>query len=336
MPDLTPRPAGASRRRPRVLLTDFAWPDAEWERAELARQGIELVLAGATDEASLSAQAADVDTILTCWAPVGAVVLEAAKRCRHVGRLGIGLDNIDVAAATRLGLVVTNVPDYCQHEVADHTLALLLALARQVGLIQLDSKSGRYLRREQPVLHRLNTRTLGIVGLGSIGRHVASQALALGLRVLASAHRRPVSMPGVEVCTLDQLLAESDFVSLHLPLTPLTHHFLDARALARMKPGAFLINTARGGLVDPQALAAELASGRLAGAGLDVQEPEPPPLDQPPWNDPRVIVTPHMAFLSVESLEELRRSAVRQVCQFLAGQRPPHVVNPEVFGTARS
>lgn len=310
----------------RVLLTDFAWPDTALERELLADTDAELIVADDTSAETLARLAADVQAILTCWAQVTADVLRAAPHCRHVARMGIGLDNIDVAAATKLGMLVTNVPDYCQTEVAEHTLALLLALGRRVGEFHLATKHGRYDLAGAGPLRRIAGQTLGLVGLGNIGRTVAQKAAGLGLNVIAC-RQSQTPVAGVRVVTFDELLEASDYVSLHLPLSDATRHLVGRPQFERMKPTAFLINTSRGGLVDSGALAEALAAGQVAGAGLDVQEPEPPDLSQPPWNDPRVIVTPHAAFASLESVEELRRRAVGQVIEVLQGRRPPNVVN---------
>lgn len=314
-----------SRRR--VLITDYAWPDLQVERALLDRAGIDLIEAEETEPAALAEAARDVDGLMTCWVNVPAEVIDAASRCRVIARLGIGLDNIDVAVATQRGIVVTNVPDYCLDEVAEHALGLLLALARNIGYFNQQTKSGVYDLVAAPPMRRVAGRKLGIVGFGRIGRTLADRARGLGLDVLVTSRTRQ-DAERVRWCSLDELLAESDYVSLHLPLTDETRHLIGARELALMKPTALLINTARGGLVDHQALAEALAANRLAGAGLDVQEPEPPDLSQPPYNDPRVIVTPHAAFLSEESLAELRRRATASVIDVLCGRRPANVVNP--------
>jgi len=315
----------------RVLLTDFAWPDVEIERRLLAQADAELVVASAKDSDSLAELASQCDAIMTCWTPVGREVLDAATRCRVVARLGIGLDNIDVEHATRLGIPVTNVPDYCLVEVAEHTLALVLALARRIAFYHQEAKQGRYDLRAGLPIRRLAGQTLGIVGLGRIGRMVASKASALGLRVLGTSRTPNDELDDVTWCTLEELLAQSDFVSLHLPLSDDSHHLLSERQFAAMKSGASLINTARGGLVDHSALASALQSGHLAGAALDVHEPEPPPLNEAPWNLPQVIVTPHAAFISESSVSELRHRATQQVVAALAGQRPENVVNPQVL-----
>jgi D-3-phosphoglycerate dehydrogenase / 2-oxoglutarate reductase len=318
----------------RVLLTDYAWPDLDIERSILKDAGAELVVGEKKDPESLAQLAAGCDAIMTNWANVPESVIAASPRCKIIARLGIGLDNIDVAAATRRGIVVTNVPDYCVIEVAEHALALLLSLSRKVAFYHHETKSGRYNLQAGPTLRRIEGQTLGIIGLGNIGRRLAEKAVALRLHVLTTGRTKKDHKelpPGVMWCERDELLEKSDYVSLHLPLTPETRNMIGAPQLERMKPGAYIINTARGGLIDNAALSAALKSGRIAGAALDVQDPEPPDLSQPPFDDPRVIVTPHAAFVSAESLENLRSRTARQVATRLQGGVPENVVNPNVL-----
>jgi D-3-phosphoglycerate dehydrogenase len=317
--------------RHKVLLTDFAWPDLEIERTILAEYDAELVVAPNRELPTLIRLARDTDAIMTNWADVPAQLIDAAPRCRIIARLGIGLDNIDVRRATERGIPVTNVPDYCLTEVAEHTLALVLALARKIGLFHANARAGRYDLAAGFPLRRIEGQTLGIIGLGQIGRRVAEKALALGMKVIAFNRSRPTPPSGVTWADLNALLAHSDYITLHVPLTDDTRHMIGVAQLALMKPTAFLINTARGALVDHAALAAALAAGRLAGAALDVQEPEPPDLSQPPYSDERVIVTPHAAFYSTESVDELRRRVAHQVGTRLAGGVPENVVNPQVL-----
>jgi D-3-phosphoglycerate dehydrogenase / 2-oxoglutarate reductase len=310
-----------------VLLTDFAWPDLDIERATLGEVDAELIVADATDVTTLARYAKDADAIIVNWAKVTSDVLAAAKKCRIIARTGIGLDNIDVEFATRRGMLVTNVPDYCIKEVAEHALALILSLGRKVAFYHQETKSGRYELAAGPPLRRLDRQTLGIVGLGNIGRQLATKASALGFRVIAYSRHREQVLPPVEWAPLDALLAESDYISLHVASTPETRHIISRPQLALMKPTAYLINTARGAVLDEQALSEALAADRLAGAALDVQEQEPPDLLRPPYNDPRVIVTPHAAFYSLEAVIELRRRASRQVAAALTGKTPENVVN---------
>ena len=270
---------------------------------------------------------------MTNWVDVRAPVIDAATKCQIIARLGIGLDCIDVRRATERGIPVTNVPDYCLIEVAEHTLALLLALARKLHVFQAERPS-RPLRSCWPACRCGGSRARRWAS--SVWARSAAawrrRRAAFGLTVIATSRSRRDPLPDVRRVELDELLAASDFVSLHVPLTDDTRHMIGAAELARMKPTAFLINTSRGGLVDHAALAAALAANRLAGAALDVQDPEPPDLSQPPYNDPRVIVTPHAAFYSEESVAELRRRAAHQVGVRLAGGRPENVVNPAVLG----
>lgn len=314
----------------KILLTDRAWPDSEIERRILEPLGATIVEAPAHDEATLVRLAGDCKAIGTCWAPVTEAVVRAATGCRIIARFGIGLDNISVATASELGIPVTNVPDYCVDEVAEHTLALLLALARNVGFFHHRTKCGEYDLQSGPTMHRLAGRTLGLVGLGRIGRAVCRRAAALGLNVIATTLSGGDHGTGCRVVPLDELLGAADFVSLHLPLTEASRGLLGEREFSLMKRSAFLINTSRGGLIDHEALRQALQAGRLAGAALDVFEPEPPDLSHPLCRDERMIATPHAAFLSAESLVDLRTRAAGQIATALRGERPANVVNPEV------
>ncbi len=310
----------------RVLITDYAWPDLEIEQKVLAEVGAEIVLPDSTSEADLVRAANGVDAILTNWAQTTASVIAAAPACQIVSRMGIGLDNIDVAYCTSHGIPVTNVPDYCLIEVAEHTLALLFALGRNVAHYHWKTKEGEYRLQDGPPLRRLEGQTLGVIGLGQIGRRVAEKARCLGFKVLATG-RTPQEVEGVTWCSFKELLEQSDYISLHCPLTPETHHLMGREQFALMKPSAFLINTARGGVVDHEALTEALTRGEIAGAALDVQDPEPAPVDLPPYNHPAVLVTPHAAFVSEESLENLRLRSATQVKHRLLGQVPESVVN---------
>lgn len=311
----------------RVLLTDRAWPDWDVERELLAAIDAELIEPPDSEPETLVRFAAGVDAIGTCWAPVTAAMVQAAPHCRVISRFGIGLDNIDIAAATAQGIVVTNVPDYCVEEVSDHALALLMAAARNVAFWHHRAKVGEYVREAAPPMRRLAGRTLGLVGFGPIARRTRQKALALGLNVIACSVSSNDYGTGCPMVPLDELLSQSDFVSLHAPLTPDTRQMIGAEELRRMPEHAVLINTSRGGLVDHEALARAIDEQSIAGAALDVFDPEPPDLQQLLYRDERVIVTPHAAFLSVESLHELRLRAARQIVDVLSGRRPPHAIN---------
>lgn len=311
----------------RILITDAPWGDADVERAILEPAGCRVIVAPRSDEQTLVDLVGNVEAIATCWARVTAAVIDAAPNCRHIARLGIGLDNIEIPAATSRGILVTNVPDYCVEEVAHHALAMLLAHARQIGFFHWRTKRGEYDLQAAASMRRLSQQTLGLLGFGRIARRLREMALGIGLNVVAHSPSGNDYHTGCEMVSFNDLLGRSDFLSLHAPLTDKTRYVIDAAALARMKPAAVLINTSRGGLIDHEALWPAIEQHRLAGAGLDVFEPEPPDLSQPLFQDERVIVTPHAAFVSEESVVELRERVARQVLDVLAGRTPEHVVN---------
>lgn len=312
----------------RALITDYAWEDTEIERKILAEGDVELIVAEQSDADSLKALVHEhqVDAIMTNWALVPEEVIVASSNVKIVARMGIGLDNIDVAYCTKEAIPVTNIPDYCLTEVAEHTLALILACARKVAMYHHDTKSGKYQLQAGPKMRRIEGQTLGIVGLGNIGRMLAHKAIGLSMRVIATS-RSGKTMEGVETVSLDRLLAESDYISLLIPATSETRQMISHDEFHKMKATAYLINTARGALVDADALAQALDSGELAGAALDVQDPEPCDLTIPPYNDEKVIITPHAAFVSVESLEDLRTRVAKQVVDCLHGRKPENVRN---------
>jgi D-3-phosphoglycerate dehydrogenase len=317
-----------------VLITDYAWDDLHLERQILEKVGASLVVAQKGDEEELVNLAARVDALLTCWKPVTETVIRNAPHCQAIGRYGIGLDNINVEFATEMGIVVTNVPTYCVEEVSEHAMALLLALARKVAFYDRSIKRGIYNLRIGTPLYRVNGQTLGIVGFGSIGRSLCRKARAFGLKIIVYSPRTEgasVKDFDVELVSFRDLLRRSDFVSIHAPLTQGTHHLFDSESLREMKPTAFLINTARGDIVDPQALLKALDEGVIAGAALDVLSKEPPDVGDPLVLHPKTVVTPHAAFNSEEALVELRVIAATPVADVLSGKLPKNVVNPRVL-----
>jgi D-3-phosphoglycerate dehydrogenase len=313
----------------KVLITDIAWADTRVESAVLARVGAELVLAGTGQEAELVELVRDVDAILTCFAQVTEHVIAAGEQLRVVGRYGIGVDNIAVEAATARGIPVTNVPVYCDDEVAEHVLAFVLCLVRGLHRYNQTVRDGDWsLERGLPI-RRLRGRTLGLVGYGHIGQAVAQRARALGLEVIASdpqAQERIVA-DGLRSASLQELAADSDFVSLHVPLNESTRGLIDAAFLEAMKPSAYLVNAARGALVDQEALYTALRDGKIEGAGLDVFEPERLDPSHPLLTLDNVVVTPHTAFYSEESMADLARIAAENVASVLAGEQPASIVN---------
>lgn len=312
-----------------VLITDHAWPDLDIERALLERHGLQLVAgpaqpASAEHIAALCRQHRPV-SVLTCWAQVSRAAIEAVPGLRHVGRLGVGLDNIDVACCSARGIPVTNVPDYCFEEVSDHAAALVLGWARGVVAFDRRVRAGEW----QPAaarLRRMAHLTVGIVGYGRIGRAAARKFQAFGCRVMVSTRTPPAAQDGLSFVPLDTLTAACDVVVLNLPLTTETRHLFDARRIASMKPGALLVNVSRGAVVDTQALIDALDRGHLSGAGLDVLEDEPAVAPALLRHD-GVVVTPHVAFSSDASLVELRERCVEEAVRALRGQPLRYLCN---------
>lgn len=318
----------------RILITDIAWPDYEIEKEVLSAVEGEIMLAGGGTPAEIIALAPQADAILTCWKDVPAEALDIAPNCKVVSRYGIGLDNIPIGRATELGMLVTNVPDFCLEEVSDHVMALLLATARQLLPLARNPDRSGWTRETPRPIPRVRGQTLGLIGFGNIARALVPKALGFGLRVIAYTPRlRPSDAPeGVEVTNdLTALLSASDYISIHCPLTEETAHIIDEAALAQMKSSALLINTSRGGVVDEEALILALRDGRIGGAALDVTDPEPPSADNPLLSLENVIVTPHAAFYSVAATAELARKAAANVVTVLQGGVPETLVNAEVL-----
>ena len=318
----------------KILITDYAWASIEPERQVLAEIGAELIAAETGDEPELQTFAPMVDGILTCWNPVREPVITAAKKCQVIARYGIGLDNIDVAAATERGIVVTNVPAYCMDEVSDHAMGLLLACARKIPRFDRAVRNGTWDQNIGPEMHRIRGKTLGIVGFGRIGQAIIPKAKAFGLTVNVCSPRtapKRIQQHGAQKVSFQELLTTSDFITIHAPLTQETQHMFSDAEFRAMKPTAFLINTARGGIVDTAALTTALRNGDIAGAGLDVLETEPPNQNEELLTLDNAVVTPHAAFVSADAILELEVTAARCVAQVLTGQLPESVVNPSVL-----
>jgi D-3-phosphoglycerate dehydrogenase len=318
-----------------VAITDYVFPSLEPERAVLDPLGVDLRPQQCRSEDEIIALARQADAVLNCYAKMTARVIEALERCRIIARYGIGVDNVDVAAANKARIPVTNVPDYCIDEVSDHAMALLLALAREITAADRAVKSGTWDVVPHAAIRRISGQKLGLIGFGKIARALASKARSLGMKVLAYDPYLEPTLIGeqrADPMSLDRLLSEADAISIHVPLSPQTRNLIGAAELARMKPTAFIINTSRGGIVDEDALALALKEGRLAGAALDVLSVEPPPPAHPLRQAPNIILTPHLAFYSRESVIELQTKAAEEVARVLKGERPRSPVNPEVLG----
>lgn len=280
-----------------------------------------LRIAGGATRAELLEAVKDATVVLTGAAPrFDAEVLRSMGGCRAIVRYGVGMDNIDAEAAASLGIRLFNVPDYCREEVSGHTVAMILAFSRRLfDAAAIIHDGGWGISGLRPI-RATSDETVGVVGAGRIGRRVAEKLLALGYRVLV--HDPAVQVDWAPACDFDELLGASDYVTLHLPLSETTRHLLDARALRRMKPDAVLVNTARGGLVDDDALLAAIEAGRLRGAALDVFEAEPKP-DPRLTSHPRILATPHIGWYSERSERELREKAAAQAAAVLGEEAAP-------------
>ena len=318
----------------KVLVTDYVWPTLDPERRVLEEIGGELIVAPNGDEATLAELAREADGILTCFAKVTPKVIDAAPKLKVIGRYGIGVDNIAVDHATQKNIVVTNVPEYCLDEVSDHAMALLLACIRKIPVYNQAVKQRVWDTKVGMPMYRIRGRTLGLAGYGKIGRLVMSKAQAFGMNVIVYDPYVPaeaVAERGGRKVDFDTLLRESDYISIHAPLTPETHHLFNEAAFRKMKPTAVIVNTSRGPLIDTAALARALREGIIAFAGLDVLPSEPPAQDDPLLDLPNVILTPHVAFYSEESLVELQTKATQEVARVLTGRMPLNVVNKAVL-----
>ncbi len=317
----------------KVVITDCTFDNVAIERKVLAEVGAEVVVGHCKSEGDLLAVCTDADGLINQYLPITRNVLAALPKCRVIARYGMGVNNIDVAAATENGICVANIPDYCIDEVADHALALLLACARKVPFMNRMVKQGTWDPMAIRPVYGLRGQYLGLVGFGATARALAARTRALGLQLLVHDPWVPpavVAEYGAEGVSLEELLSRADLVSLHVPLTEATHNMIGARELRLMKPSAFLINTSRGPVIDEEALAKALQSGWLAGAGLDVMVSEPPAPDNPLLAMPNVVITPHVAYYSEHSQAEMQRRAALQVALVLQGKYPTSLVNPSV------
>ena len=326
MPDRPP-----SDPRPLVLYTDPEGVDLQRPTRLLERAGLRVVVEEMRDADTLTRRSAELRPValLVTYLPVNDAVLVAADSIGLVSFCSVGFDSIDLAAATRRGVWVSNVPDAACEEVACHALAMALGLVRHLTFLDRDVRAGGWSYEATGTPRRLSELTLGVVGLGRIGSRLAEIASPLFSRVVGHDPLLPQAAfpPGVTPLGLEDCLAAADVLSLHLPLTAATHNLIDRAALARMPAGAYLVNVSRGALVDPAALVAALDDGRLAGAALDVTDPEPPAADDHVRTHPRIQVTPHAAFHSAQALEAYLLSQAKNVIAWARSGVPLTPVN---------
>jgi D-3-phosphoglycerate dehydrogenase len=312
----------------RILLTDF--PSPEWEDA-LKALDAELTMAHCTKEDELIPLVREVDYVVNQAVPVTAKVIDAMAHCRLIIRCGIGVDGVDLKAAAARGIPVCNVPDYCVDEVADHAFAMILDLTRRITFTSGVVKSGIWSTAGLiSKVHALKDMVVGVVAFGRIGREVAARLKAFKPQILVFDPAVPAEViraAGFAPVTFDQLLEQSDVISLHCPSNEKTRHMINAWSIARMKPGVVLVNTARGTLVNNEDLFAALRAGTISAAALDVFDPEPIPKDSPVLGMENVILTPHLGASSPQALQRLFSGVVATVATAIRGERLPNVVN---------
>ena len=314
----------------KVVISDYVWPNIDIESKFFKSKNIELVVSKNRND--LKKQIIDADGLLFCFESIDESILRSSKKLKIAQRYGIGVDNIDLNVATELGIVVANIPDYCIDEVSDHAISMILSLNR---LLQRDSdlvKKGKWneIKKDKRV-YRLSESTLGLLGFGRIGKRISEKAMSFGMNVIAyDPFLKQSDVSGVKLLDLNNVLAESDFISLHLPLNDQTNHIIDDKQLELMKQNSILINVSRGGLINENALIKYLSSGKLRGAGLDVIEGSIEKSNKL-FSFDNVIITPHTAFFSQESSEELQLRSSQQLYEVLNGFKPKFFINPEVL-----
>tara|TARA_B110000438_G_C15705433_1_gene602977 strand:+ start:3 stop:986 length:984 start_codon:yes stop_codon:yes gene_type:complete len=322
----------------KAVITDYVWPNLNIEEKILNENNIQIIDANNFSKSELIKEVSDADAILFCFKEIDAEILEAAKVCKVASRYGIGVDNIDVKKCTELGIVVTNIPDYCLEEVSDHAISLILSLNRRVFDHWSLVKNGGWndLNLDIPVL-RLSESTLGIVGFGRIGKTISKRISSLGVKSIAydPFHKIGDIVDGVEIVSFENLLMKSDFITIHVPLNKNTHHLFSKNEFNKMKNNAILVNCARGGLIDENAASEALFNGSIGGIGLDVIEDVSSNPKSALFDNQNVIITPHTAFFSKSSGEELQRRTSEEVIRVINGRIPENFINPEVEENSR-
>jgi D-3-phosphoglycerate dehydrogenase / 2-oxoglutarate reductase len=315
---------------PVIAVTDSVFPSLDPAKAALARLNPTYRMSKSVNADDIVAVARDADAVLVTYAKLTRDVLLQLTRCRAIGRFGLGVDNIDLVTAKEKGISVNYVPDYCIREVSDHAMALLLALIRKIPLSNKLVQGGRWEMPAVVPIRRIEGTVLGLIGFGHIPRLVAPKAQAFGIKVIAYdpfAKPEAFKAAAVENVDLDMLLKTSDYVSVHAPLLPATRGMLNADAFSKMKKGAYVVNTARGPLIDEPALVAALDSGQVGGAGLDVVAAEPLAKDSPLLGRDNVIISPHTAFYSIEALDELQTKCASDVARVLSGGKAVYPIS---------
>jgi D-3-phosphoglycerate dehydrogenase len=320
----------------RVVITDCDHGSINEEKEEFGRIGAELILAQVKEEEDLIRTCKDADGLVNQYALLTRKVFEHLPNCKVVSRYGVGVDSVDLKAATDLGIIVANVPDYCMDEVSNQTISMILTLIRKTAFFDQKVKSGQWDFHSGIPIYRTRGKTLGLVGCGKIGLEVATKISNFGVKVISFDPYLQKAPEGIELTDLNTLLKESDFISIHCPLNDSTRHLIGQREFGKMEKKPIVINTSRGPIIDESALIQALVKGQISGAGLDVLEKEPPDSKNPMLKMENVVFSPHVGFYSVESISELKRRTAENVSAVLLGKLPKSVVNQEVMRKTRA
>ncbi len=316
--------------KPKVVIAYSGFGDIEIEKKILSQIDAEIIHSENLTSPEALAAVKEADAVMVTLQQVTREIIASMERCRIISRLGTGLDSIDIAAATAHGIWVTYVPDYSIDEVSAHAIALMMSLARGIPFLSQSTRNGTWNSAAWGPIYRLKDQTLGVLGLGRIGQATAEKGRGLGLNVIAFdpfANQDVADKLGVRLVDLDTLTRQSDYISLHSPLLDSTHHIVNADFLAKMKPTAYIINAARGPLIDEDALLEAVRSGQIAGAGLDVLAIEPIDPNSPLLKEDRILVTPHAAWYSEQAKLDLRARGAEEVVRILSGQPPRSPAN---------
>ena len=323
----------------KAVITDYVWPNLDIETKILNDNDIEVVDCNTKNDEELKKELIDADAILFCFRDINADILSVAENCKVASRYGIGVDNIDISKCTDQGIVVTNIPDYCLEEVSDHAIAMILSLNRRISDHSNMVKDGGWhdLNLDIPV-QRLSNSVLGIVGFGRIGKTIAKRVSGLGVKCVAydPLLQSGSSIEGVSIVEFKDLLEKSDFITVHVPLNDKTYHLFSEKEFEQMKNNAILVNCARGGLIDEAAAAKALSDNKIGGMGIDVIEDTSSSPNSPLFGNKNVIITPHTAFFSKASNEELQRRTAEEIVRVLGNNRPENFINPEVIGKTKA
>jgi D-3-phosphoglycerate dehydrogenase len=315
----------------KVVVTDYEYKNLKVEEEVFAESGLDInfVQVQCTTEEEVIENARQADALLNQYAPISEKVIQSLDKAKIISRYGVGVDTIDLKAAKQKGIIVANVPDYSMEEVSNHALALLLAWARKIPLLNNDVKNGNWDFKISAPIHRFEEQILGVLGFGRIPRRFIEKAKSLGFKAAAYdpfVSKEEMAALGVQKMELEEIIREADYLSVHVPLTTGTHHLLNEERFREMKKNAVIINTARGPIIDEAGLIKALENGIIAGAALDVTEEEPVGKDSPLLKMDNVIITPHSAWYSEESMIELRQKAAKNIVQVLKGEETPYAM----------